>query len=423
MGVTRERLFEEVWAEPMTTVAKRYKVSSNYLARVCERMGIPRPARGYWAKLLVGQRPSRPALRSPEPFENVEWTPGGPLTPRPLQLRVPSPAATAPARVRRTQHPLITEAALHFANTRPEGYSDVFYLRPLKRKVLDLLVSKENLDAGLKLANLLFQSLEARGHRVAIAPAHMKLCRADLEYRKEGPPKTAYDYSKVRWAPMFPTVVFVGSVPFGLTVFEISEEVEVEHRDGEWVRVRKSATLRSPNHWTTRKQMPTGRFGIHVFSSYRAASWERYWREDSGDGLSKHLDEIADTMNGEAPGIIQKVEQAQREAEEQRRKWEGEERERKRREVIAAEERTKREAERLRAQAFKDSRDELFAVIASWEQARTVAAFLEQLENAREQLPVGARGALQERIEQARRIFGAADALAAFRTWRTPQER
>jgi len=251
----------------------------------------------------------------------------------------------------------------------------------------------------------------------------MKLRRADVEYRKEGPPKNAYDYSKVRWAPMFPTVVFIGSVPFGLTVFEISEEVEVEHRDGEWVRVRKSAAPRSPNYWTTRKQMPTGQFGIHVYSSYQAAPWDRYWREVSGSRLSKHLDEIADTLKSEAPEIIRKVEQAQREAEEQRREWEAEERETKRREVIAAEERRKREAERLRAQAFKDSRDELFAVMASWEQARTIAAFLETLDKARERLPADARGALQERIELARSIFGAPDALAAFRAWRTPQER
>jgi hypothetical protein len=38
MAVSREALFEEVWAEPMLTVAARYGVSSNFLARVCERL-------------------------------------------------------------------------------------------------------------------------------------------------------------------------------------------------------------------------------------------------------------------------------------------------------------------------------------------------------------------------------------------------
>lgn len=35
MSVTREQLYAEVWAEPMTRVAARYGVSANYLARVC----------------------------------------------------------------------------------------------------------------------------------------------------------------------------------------------------------------------------------------------------------------------------------------------------------------------------------------------------------------------------------------------------
>ena len=35
--VTREHLYSEVWAEPMTTVAKRYDVSLNYLARRRDR--------------------------------------------------------------------------------------------------------------------------------------------------------------------------------------------------------------------------------------------------------------------------------------------------------------------------------------------------------------------------------------------------
>src|SRR6185369_8435297 len=35
------------WAEPMTKVAARYGVSSSFLAWVCERLNVRRPARGY----------------------------------------------------------------------------------------------------------------------------------------------------------------------------------------------------------------------------------------------------------------------------------------------------------------------------------------------------------------------------------------
>ena len=40
MSVTREALYDEVWAEPMTTVAARYAVSSSFLARAFAARGV-----------------------------------------------------------------------------------------------------------------------------------------------------------------------------------------------------------------------------------------------------------------------------------------------------------------------------------------------------------------------------------------------
>jgi hypothetical protein len=51
--VSRETLYELVWSQPMLKVATRYGVSSSYMARVCTLLNVPRPERGYWAKLAV----------------------------------------------------------------------------------------------------------------------------------------------------------------------------------------------------------------------------------------------------------------------------------------------------------------------------------------------------------------------------------
>jgi len=53
MPLTREQLYTLVWAEPMIKVVARYGVSSSYMARVCTLLNVPRPERGYWAKLEV----------------------------------------------------------------------------------------------------------------------------------------------------------------------------------------------------------------------------------------------------------------------------------------------------------------------------------------------------------------------------------
>jgi len=63
MSITRDKLYEEVWAEPMTKVAARFKVSSNYLARVCHYLSVPFPHRGYWAKRQFGKRKLSTTLR------------------------------------------------------------------------------------------------------------------------------------------------------------------------------------------------------------------------------------------------------------------------------------------------------------------------------------------------------------------------
>jgi hypothetical protein len=59
----REKIYEEIWSEPIQHVAKRYNLSDVGLAKVCRKLNIPRPWRGYWAIKAAGKRlPSRPSL-------------------------------------------------------------------------------------------------------------------------------------------------------------------------------------------------------------------------------------------------------------------------------------------------------------------------------------------------------------------------
>lgn len=58
----REALYNEVWSEPVITVAKRYNISDNGLRKHCKRLGIPLPSSGYWAKVKAGQKVPKPAL-------------------------------------------------------------------------------------------------------------------------------------------------------------------------------------------------------------------------------------------------------------------------------------------------------------------------------------------------------------------------
>jgi hypothetical protein len=53
---TRQELYDLVWLEPMQKLAKRFGMSDTGLAKICRGANIPRPPRGYWAKLAAGKK-------------------------------------------------------------------------------------------------------------------------------------------------------------------------------------------------------------------------------------------------------------------------------------------------------------------------------------------------------------------------------
>ena len=61
--ISRQELFERVWAQPVTKVAAEFGISDNGLRKICDRHDIPVPSRGYWAQVQSGRSFPRPKLR------------------------------------------------------------------------------------------------------------------------------------------------------------------------------------------------------------------------------------------------------------------------------------------------------------------------------------------------------------------------
>lgn len=62
--VDRAELFERVWSQPVARLAEEWGLSGPGLKKVCRRLQVPVPPRGYWARLKAGQRARRPHLPS-----------------------------------------------------------------------------------------------------------------------------------------------------------------------------------------------------------------------------------------------------------------------------------------------------------------------------------------------------------------------
>jgi hypothetical protein len=54
--MSRRRLFELVWAKPITQLALEFGMPPKHLAKACDRHDIPRPDPGHWQKLAYGKK-------------------------------------------------------------------------------------------------------------------------------------------------------------------------------------------------------------------------------------------------------------------------------------------------------------------------------------------------------------------------------
>jgi hypothetical protein len=60
--ISRDERYKMVWSKPVTKIAERFGLSGSYMARICSIVKVPKPERGYWAKLAVGKAPGASAM-------------------------------------------------------------------------------------------------------------------------------------------------------------------------------------------------------------------------------------------------------------------------------------------------------------------------------------------------------------------------
>lgn len=433
--VTREQLYEEIWTQPAMHLAAKYGISGSFLARVCERLRVPRPRPGYWNKLAVGKASPKPALPPAEPGDEVQWCPADTpsiqqparqsskkesATKPPAEQEISSADATAPAepltrnipRVRRKRVPATHPLIGGVIGLIPEGkITEEGYCKPRKRLLPDIITSPQQLEAAVRLANKLYRLLEARGHRVRLSNSSDQFQRTEINPR---PPSKQQTYHDRLWQPERPTVVYIGTVAIGLSLFETCEYVEMQYVRGEYIPASKvdSATKRllGGSTWTTEQLQASGTFCLQAYSPYPGTEWSRQWK-GRPSALAAQLEETISTLESQPPAIEQLIEQARIAAEKRAREWDEE------RQRYRLEEQAKR-----RAQALETSRADLLAIINEWNEQERIAAFFEKAIAQAAQISDGVKTGIENKLAAAQQIMGSPDPLSRLTQWRSPQE-
>jgi hypothetical protein len=286
--------------------------------------------------------------------------------------------------------------------------SEEGYLRPYKRNLVDIFVTRGTLPHALEMATDLFRRFERSGHRVILATSYLR--RPPLRLFEA----QTFDYHlREPWAPQHATVVYFGSLAFGLTIFETTEHVEAVYDWDQPIRYVRATpdVMKSKARWTTtsKHHMPSGRLALRAYFPDWRVPWEKVWGAPKAGRLP--FTTIIQDIEAEIPRLIRLREQVDAQAAIERQRREAEERERQ-----------LQERERQWAEAQEQSREQLLEIVEGWLLARSIEAFFDDAIRRSKALDSEHLAVIEDRVAKAHAMLGGLDALARFRQWKTPEE-
>jgi hypothetical protein len=317
-SMAREELYELVWSTPMQKLAERYGLSDRGLAKTCQRHLVPVPSRGYWAKINAGQAVKRTPLRKVENTALHTVHIGG------RQLSTPSPYLLEVMALARREIEAQNQRLSCGVDDGPNSAS--IKQAPAPEKLVER--DRPATPTSGKLQ-----------HEVQAFISELRRCEVDRD-----------GFIQLRWIKVAPKDVtrvgmILGSLtsqlkPYGF-VFNGSGNRLGFSKDGTTVDFeieapRKRETNVSRSEWRSFTYKHVGRFKLRIYG--RAEGVKKEWIDTDAKSVEDHIDKIVDSFRINHVAEREHDERSRQEAERRahmasRRKM--------------AEQRTKREDDRL----------------------------------------------------------------------------
>ncbi|MBB4041631.1 hypothetical protein GGR34_003309 [Microvirga flocculans] len=288
MELARQELYARVWETPMSRLAAQYGITGNGLAKICDRLKVPYPPRGYWAKKAAGKKvvtyrlPAPDAntpksvtiIPSPPPKKPPELPPDIKL--KAEQARESTSQISVPERLVRP-HPVIAGWLAEHDRKKQEARRE---RDPWRKSLLDPGEFSPSDQRKHRILNALFKELERHGAKI-----------------KEGERRTLY-------AEL------------------LGERVELQIREKQ-KQIRRSLTEREKRwhqpgdrDWKQELQ-PTG-YLVFAIKTYLPNNLRTEWLETAEKRLESFLPDIIATLVAAGPLLVER--RRQREEEERQRR-------------------------------------------------------------------------------------------------------
>jgi hypothetical protein len=179
----RESLYEQVWNIPMNKLAKQYNISDVGLKKICKKLNIPTPPRGYWARISHGYKDRKiplPKLSLGQPIQHVhekqriqsyrvrnDISDYDSLSDEADEIIKKLENDKIPCVVKEklfSPHPLVQKTKSILTETTPHHIYG--FLRPWRREYLNIRVTPSSLGRSLRIMDAIVKSFETIGATV-----------------------------------------------------------------------------------------------------------------------------------------------------------------------------------------------------------------------------------------------------------------
>ena len=178
-SVTREELYQMIWEEPVTKIAKAYGISNNAIRKKCKKMNVPLPPLGYWSKVQHGYKPKIiklpkdkkcPQTTSLKVEEYTNARISNTITTKNKRKKEIIAEIKTPLKVPvkiKCLDPLISSAKKSLSSKNQSSYLHIDFVATNNGE-LSIHVGKDNVNRALRIMQTLINLLRARGHDLIV---------------------------------------------------------------------------------------------------------------------------------------------------------------------------------------------------------------------------------------------------------------
>ena len=176
--LTRQELYDLVWENPLSKLAKKYNLSDNGLRKICKKLDIPLPKNGYWQKIQYNKKVSKeklPVNNAVETSITLKFSDNAETIINGIENELNQLTKEIKSELKETiifpekltrPNQLIIDAKNDLKIKEPSYYYNIKGLLNTSTGILNITVAPQNVKRALLFMDIFIKAVQKRGHNV-----------------------------------------------------------------------------------------------------------------------------------------------------------------------------------------------------------------------------------------------------------------